>query len=486
MLPKISESISEGSFLDLILHTAQSCQVPPDMPLMYYLGGFGIAVNGKFNCVAPNGHEESCNLFLMPIAESGERKTKVASLAKYPHKIWLAKANKDFEERLRDYTDLNKVDNRKINRLIQEASEAEKEQKNALLSEIKAHRSQEAKPPKRIELFFDDTTTTALKRMLASQDGIMGHLESEPKLAEFFSKGPSSGLDLLCNAYDREEMIIDRAKEGRTVIPYPSVNICASFQPGPAMRLMRRKQFIDTGLAGRFIFALIPPMAGTRVNQVASLPQACLDWYHERVHCLLGIPLRLDDFGNPNPYRLKLDDDAAYQFQNFLSWAEPALLPTGALAFSKSWGSKLPGKILRLAGLLHCIDNADPINNPIHSNHMRQAIGIGNTLSAHAQYVYHNAKYDQHIEVANEILHWASSHGIQYFSAEEARRGTIGNSLKNIKLGIQYLIMTNMICEIFDQFAADQYLCKPGRNRAPRYRIAHLGAQHYVQHLAIE
>nr|WP_321259060.1 YfjI family protein [uncultured Pseudodesulfovibrio sp.] len=470
-LPQISNCLNEGALRDLVFHTSNSVQVPPDMVLMNCLGGFGAAVNGKLIVTGPSGHEEPCNLYMMPIGKSGERKSAIVKIAKKPHEIWQSRRNEGLDNQRRDAKRKRRYYQSKISRLNREACNCEEQDAFSILAEIEELEARMPELPSLEECFFDDATIPALKRVLANQKGLLSHMEAEPKIAKILQDKDSTGLGLLCNAYDSEEMIVDRVKEGRMVISRPAINMCSSFQPAPAIELLRKSHFMTSGLAGRFIYVQLAPMAGWRSTYTPRIPQECLNWYDGKVEALLNIELKTNQLGIPGPYRLSLDDEATRLYQAFRNWAEPALQPAGPLAFSKSWGSKLPGKVLRLSALLHCINNEDPMNSQIDGDSMRQAIDMGNCFIHHAQSLYHHAQFCEHIDVAKEVVHWASSHGVNRFTAAEARKA-IAATPKKVKMGIEYLLNEGCIYEDLIGFANNQASKGQGRNKEPHYVIA--------------
>lgn len=82
--------------------------------------------------------------------------------------------------------------------------------------------------------------------------------------------------------------------------------------------------------------------------------------------------------------QLTLDAEADAALSELRAELEPRLDPaTGDLAPSAAWTSKHPGRVARIAGLIHLID-AKP-RAPITGATMRDAVRIGGCLLAHAR-----------------------------------------------------------------------------------------------------
>ncbi len=88
------------------------------------------------------------------------------------------------------------------------------------------------------------------------------------------------------------------------------------------------------------------------------------------------------------PARLTLTPDAYQTFQRYRATHEPRLLPTGDLGDIADWGSKQPGAVLRIAGLLHVAWNERPEDQNITTDTVRRAIGIAEYFAAHAKVMY--------------------------------------------------------------------------------------------------
>ncbi len=88
------------------------------------------------------------------------------------------------------------------------------------------------------------------------------------------------------------------------------------------------------------------------------------------------------------PCRLLLDADAYSVFQRYRAWHEPQLRRGGELGDIADWGSKLPGAILRIAGLLHIATHERPEDHRIAAAIIERAVSIGRYFTEHAKVMY--------------------------------------------------------------------------------------------------
>ncbi|MBI9088201.1 MAG: DUF3987 domain-containing protein [Desulfobacterium sp.] len=417
--PSLYNSLQDSPFKDLTIYMSNSIQVGPNMALTNLLSGVSSAVNGKFEVVGKNGWTEPLNNYFILLGDSGERKSAIVKIAKAPHNDWVFKKNKQFKKALQKTKRENKRIKAKIRALERKAEKAEEPECDLIYGEIEVLENK-IQILKEIRIFFGDITAPALIRVLSLYDGRICHFEPEAGLLDILCK-KSCNISLFCNAYDGESCSIDRVKEEPLNIPRPSISLSITVQPGLGMKFLKNKRLHDIGLLGRCLYVWSSPMAGHRLTDTPPIPEESLQWYNNKITSLLDIPDQYDEFGNVKPRKLELSYEASICLNPYKESVEKALQPGGALSFSKSWGSKLIGKVLRLAGLLHCIKHEDPSLSAIDRETMMQAISLGEGFIVHAQKVYYYASQGKKIEAGKKILNWANSQlYMNNFTAKEA------------------------------------------------------------------
>lgn len=80
---RLTNSLTVRPLREFVRAVATSTQTHDDFVLMHVLGAISTAVNGKLRVVRRQ-HEEAVQLYLMPIAEPGERKSAVVNLVRRP------------------------------------------------------------------------------------------------------------------------------------------------------------------------------------------------------------------------------------------------------------------------------------------------------------------------------------------------------------------------------------------------------------------
>ena len=387
---------------DLALHEANSIQTDSYLSLVYRLSAFNAALNGKFMILAPNGHSQPNSLYFLIVGDSGERKSESAKNAKKPIIDWLLSQRDKFEKIEIKRRHLK----RRIKNLHKQAEKANEFEAQQYLDKV-------ADLQKLLRLlsqgfrFFSDATSPALKQILDEGTGRISIIEPEGGLCHLLMR-KNADVTLFNNAYDGEPLQVDRVTTGSFNINDPLFSICIAAQPGLTMEFLRNKRLRDSGLHGRFIYVKMQSRAGKRAIQTPSIPAELLDWYTNKIISFLNLCPEKDDAGVVKPFRLKLNAEASIEYIKFRQLAEDELNPGGKLSFCQSWGSKLPGKALRLAGLLHCIECDNPFDQDISASTMLQAIHMAYVFTEHAQCLYFQADHGKFMDCGNDIMNWAS------------------------------------------------------------------------------
>lgn len=407
-----------------IQYAANTIQVNEDMVLINVLGALFTAINGKFIVVRNCGHSEVLQAYFLVIAESGERKSAIVKLVKKPILEFLREKRK---------TQLDK-----------------KSIKNGA----------------QLQIYFEDVTPISLKNALAENCGRLASHSAEPELLKIMAQSDFS-KSVFCNGYDAEEIRVNRSGKKPIDITNSGLVICVSSQPRTAYEFARSERVIDSGLRGRLFVMNFPSVAGWRNNSVPPIPSDTLDNYDKLIIRLMNIP----DSVEGDRHKIQLMESAEQTFQQFSQATEFELRPGGMLSFDKSWGSKLQGKILRLAGILHCVKHDDPCSHLIDDDTIRSAISMGCEFINHAREFILRADYGETLDVAQEILSWAFRLGISKFDIHVVRNGLPHLSTKKIQAGIEHLVIIQKISEDLSAYEATRHTSRRGRNFAPQYLL---------------
>src|SRR5205085_1006205 len=145
------------------------------------------------------------------------------------------------------------------------------------------------------------------------------------------------------------------ATRDQSTIPRPCTTLAFAVQPSIVAGFADQRAFRGQGFLARFLYAMPKSKVGRRLQNPAPVPEHVRDTYHRRIVELLeGIQPTHDPLlGEDRPRVLTLTVLALERFSEWRGWLEPQLGEQGRLGAITDWANKLPGAVLRIAGLLH-------------------------------------------------------------------------------------------------------------------------------------
>lgn len=412
------DCVENRQLKDLVLHASHSIQVCEDSMLLNILGALNTAINGMFIVKRPNGHTEHPQFFVLIIGRPGERKSAACAWSKRPLVIWISQqaSNQGYARRLH----------------------------------------------------FDQVSGSSLLEALCKCGGRLVCHEPEPTILTVLGRRNFSKV-VLNKGYDGEEMMLDRAGKPSICIKDPAISMWIASQPEIAHDFGRRPDVSSSGLLGRFLFLESQPRAGMRMVDTPPIPEEAEAYYCHLIVRLLEYSMPADG----KRHILTLDQRAEKSFHEFARQAESELAHGRALSFDLAWGSKLPGKILRLGVLLHCIEHEDPAQTPISEGTIRQAIEMSDVFVQHARDFYFMVQNGETLEVAQQIEGWASNAFLMPFTAQQAQAALHRYTRRMVNAGIEMLVRSGRAYEDLSVYQNSQW--RRGRKAGPFYRLKTFG-----------
>jgi len=283
-------------------------------------------------------------------------------------------------------------------------------------------------------------------------------------MAGRYSQNGGPNLEVYLHGHAGDPIVVNR-RGRRERIEHPALTVGVTVQPDVLRAFADKPAFRGRGLVARFLYALPESYVGRRDSDPPPVPDAARDAYTAMLTSLLDLPLPSE------PHRLLLDDQATARFSDFRRAIEPQLGEFGRLGDMADWGSKLPGTVARIAGLLHLAAHAAderPWDEPIGLAAIESAIAIGEYASAHALAAANVMGLDPGEEDARYLLRWITSHGGTTFTKQTAWQGTRGRFAK-----------ANRLDQALDRLVEHRYIRPlprperrgPGRKPALEYEV---------------
>jgi len=326
--------------------------------------------------------EGPTSLFLMAIADSGERKTTVDSYFSKPVQQWDAEQAEIAKPSIKKIEAEKDAWEAKKSGLLAAIKEATKGGKSTSEMERKMAELESGKPepPKVPRLLFGDSTPEELAYRLAHGWPVGGVLCSE---AGTVFGGHAMGKDsamrnmaMLNSLWGMEALRIDRRSA-------PSYTVRgARLTMGLAVQPVTLKTFLDSskGLArgigwlARFLIAWPESTQGKRMFKDPPDNWPHLAKFHRRLGALLDHSLKFNDRDELHPETLELSPEAKAVWVAFHDDVEAELRPGRDMAEAKDVASKAADNAARLAALFHLFENAP--GGAIGIGHMKAAASL--------------------------------------------------------------------------------------------------------------
>lgn len=353
-LPNFPTDALPDDLAQLVHSIAGAYQAPEGLAAAFALGVAGSAIVGRVE-IQPKEREpfytEAGQLYVLCQGASGERKTPVLNALKAPLERWL-------DERREAIRTENADHMRRIKALEKEAAhKADADRIVSLDREADALR-QTLKPEP--EYLLADLTMEAVSQAMEDHQGRAAVVFDEADFLAVLSGkqyqrfGACVNLLPALSGYTNSPLHGKRVGRGEWHISRASLAICLGVQPRILRDFMEDAGGIDRGLHARFLYFLPESKIGTRSSSGGSLPSSIMAWWTCTINRLAGIARDSD------PMLLQFDSYAESAYRAFFDRIEARLVGDMGGAM-QSWGSKLAGNTVRLAGILALLDGQDTV-----------------------------------------------------------------------------------------------------------------------------
>lgn len=240
-----------------------------------------------------------------------------------------------------------------------------------------------------------DITPEMAKQMIVQQGGAMAIVEAEGTffsiIAGRYTDGKKSPpIEVMLTGHAGEPVTVDRKAGPALYTPRGHLTIAVACQPKVAEAMGAVDGFRDRGGAARILPAFPTSTVGYRSITALAIPDALRGAWVATVRAILNhTPVRPADSGGYLMYcELHLAPDAYATFQAFRRWHEPQLKRGGSMGDFADWGSKLPGAVLRIAGLVHVATHDAPEHVRISADTINRAVTLAGYFTEHARIMY--------------------------------------------------------------------------------------------------
>lgn len=456
--PDIPSSLLPEPLAGYCKAVAEHTQTPSGLSVMTVLATVATCSQKRFE-VSPYGdeHSEPTSIMSVTALESGTRKSAVVYLSTAPLVYW----EKEQEEKLKDEAaevqhkrDMLK---RSIEAIKSKASKLEvsEEERAEALSEIKS--LEESMPEEIIipKLFVDDVTVEKLGVLLSEQGERMSVFSDEGGFFEVVSglyTGGNSNVNIVLQSHAGSAVRVQRM--GRSVmLTKPALTLGLAVQPDIVASLAtgNKTRFRHNGMLARFLYCIPESTVGSRdVSKRKAMPESVIKEYHKVIHGLLAVKPLKDEFGKEKPRILTLSSKALALWVKFSQRVENKQGKFGEYYSIRDWTCKLPGAVLRIAGLCHVVEyGTSKKNRVINKGTIRRTIKLANLLILHAKVAFGMMGCDQAISDAKFVFQWITDNGVESFCRGDLHRALHGRfqRVERLKSALSVLIERHIVSE---------------------------------------
>jgi replicative DNA helicase len=475
----------------------ETMQTPPDLAGMLALAVISTACAGHIEVTPKPGWTEPVNVFTVVGLPPGTGKSpvframtgpiirfEIKQLEKSEKDIMDSEMRRDvLETRIRDMK--NKAGKVQGDAALKKAY-AEIDDLNEELRGLEV--------PVRPKYIVDDATPESVASILAEQGGRLAVLSAEGDIFSIMAGRYSSGapnIGVYKKGHAGDELRVDRRNRSE-VVRRPALTMGITTQPEVMQSFGQNDVFRSEGLLARFFYALPKNTIGTREVNPDPIPDHVRDTYHYRMLNILE-NLNCRDSRNSrneetesshsrkniyidnsnNIIYIKISIEGSILFFDFKAWVEPRLGEYGEFSALTDWANKLPGAVLRIAGLLHMSEHAsynsyNSCDDEISADTIRRAIRFAHYLIPHAQAAYAEIGADPAVSGARRVLRWIEKTGSRTFEKQACYQGVKGT----LKRADDLDPVLSLLCDhgYLREIEAPPRV-GPGRKAAPSYEV---------------
>lgn len=405
-----------------------SIGVSADAASTVALGYLAAACAKKFKVQIKADWSQQVSLYLAVVLDSGEGKTPIFTAAEQPIRTYM-------DEMRPAWTAAYASQLSTFNVAKQAADNAEKEAARAEGDDVEVQQKREGarrlredftkmRAPAYPKLISNDVTTQEITRQLSLQRGRLAIASPEGGMFNIYAGLYSDGvadLDIVLKGDTGEPHDPDRKTSVTYPVRHPVLTHILGIQPCVLEAIGDKREFRGRGLLARFFFCIPESMVGTGRKQypAPAVPVEVSDVYKSKMLSILRYPETYDETGEPEATILVMEPDAATLFWDFSKRVDDSMAKDGELANLKDWGSKLSGKVLRFAALIHIAESmrADSTlsSNEISCTSMLRAIELADFFKAHTKAAFEDMGIDEASRGARDISAWLQEKQVARF-----------------------------------------------------------------------
>lgn len=384
---------------------ATSLEVPVDLPAVLMLAALAVPMAGRYSVEVWPGWVEPLNLYVCVASDPGTLKTPCLRAAFGP--LW------QFESIKRD----------------QWRAEKERiEEDNAKLS-----KGEKRKPiPPVPTMFVDDITAETLASKMGQHNERMAIVSDEGTIFKHmtgaYSSNPNNTIWL--KSHDGSRLSVDRRDESKHVtLKRPLLTLGMAVQPEALRSVAARPELRGVGMLARFLFAMPESSVASMTFRSTPVPAQIKNAYTALLLTMAKEGFDLNPDGEPS--KIEFSPEAS-EIMREVSCAIAQKCGIGEeLHHVADWASKLRGKLARISGLFHCVEQIaiglDPCRSAVSPDTVFKACSLAPYFISHAKRAFSVMESTATSKLADQIVGYMRLHNVQRCTARMLQRSVFRN-----------------------------------------------------------
>ncbi len=339
---------------------AETVSAPLPIAAHAVLAVAAFAAQHKGN-VLMDGRTIPLSLFLLTVAESGDRKSACDNVASAPLSQWQREKVREHVQALQDYQNARDVYDTERKAALSDKKKPKAEMTAALREEAPPEL-----PPEPI-VICQEPTLEGLQRSFKL--GFPSQALFSDEGAQFFGGHAMNPDNMqktiagLSKYWDGSPIVRTRAAQGESATLYDRrLSIHLQVQPIVAQAVLGNPLLMGQGLLARFLIVEAATLAGTRFyKQTNPLEHPAVVRFHARVADLVAFVPDTHEGGGLNLPTMRLSLEAHNVWVDFYNATERALLPGATLERVKPSASKAGENALRIAGIFAVLESTGEV-----------------------------------------------------------------------------------------------------------------------------
>lgn len=435
--------------------TSKLAYVPASLAAQSVLAACSLAVQPHFNVVLPTGQSRPTSLFLVSVAESGDRKSTsddnaMSAIREYEHELEQAHVHEKATAALQQsaWDEAKRAITQKVKNQGREAIE-------------EAYRDLGPRPDGPVDpniIIRSGTTQGLLKRFVTARPSL--GLMSDEGGSWLGGYGMSEDnrlatISTLSDFWDGKTVQMLTSGEGYTALRGRRLTFHLMVQPIVADRLLGDAEALGQGFLSRLLVSHPESLAGTRFVDPESPPDAVasegLSIFRDRLWRIITAKMPVDPGTlTLTPAALSMSSQARLMWWHFYNGIEARLGPEGDLQSVKGFVGKLPEMAARIAANLEVFEHGIRTTE-IGAEALARGIALAEFYLSEALRLFGHQHVPQIYDDAQKLSDWLKDKWKENLVSVSAISGSGPSSLRNrsdhIRDVIAILVRHNHLCE---------------------------------------